>query len=125
MGQDEEMDTTPLAQPFFMIDKEKETGSRDEEKQDGEDSEKDEDPNCPLEEEEDGDSEVSVTRKASTRNGQAENGECTKRNGKNHSESEESSDEEDMEEDKEAPTTIKAIKHVPVSSTAPCQTMTS
>uniref|UniRef100_A0A8C4ERV9 Transducin beta like 3 n=1 Tax=Dicentrarchus labrax TaxID=13489 RepID=A0A8C4ERV9_DICLA len=126
MGQDEEMDTTPLAQPFFMIDKEKGMGSGDEEKRDGDDSDsgQDEDPNCPVEEEEE-DDEVSVTKKASSTSGRVENGESTKTNGNHHSENEESSEEEDLEEDEKDQTTVKVLKHLPVSSTPQCQTFAS
>lgn len=125
MGQDEEMDTTQLeqAQPLFMIDKGKEKGSS-EEKRDGDDSDsgQDEDPNCPVDDEED-DDEVSVTKKASTNFVRAENGEGTKTNGNHHSESEESSEEEDQEERDQ--TTVKAAKCLLASSTPHCQTFAS
>ncbi|XP_070779484.1 transducin beta-like protein 3 [Enoplosus armatus] len=122
MGQDEEMDTTPLAQPFFMIDKEKGIGSGYEERRDGDDNDsgQDEDPNCPPEEEEE-DDEVSVTKKASANNGRVENGERTATNVNHHSECEESSEEEDVEED----STVKVMKGLPVSSTPQCQTFAS
>ncbi|KAM7386801.1 hypothetical protein PAMA_009431 [Pampus argenteus] len=120
MGQDEEMDTTPLeqTQPLFMIDKGKEKGSSDE-KQDGDDSDsgQDEDPNCPVEEE--GDDEVSVTKKASLNVGRAEGRKATKTNGNQHFESEESSEEEDLEEGDQ--TSVKAVAF----STPQCQTFTS
>ncbi|KAM6965774.1 transducin beta-like protein 3 [Tautogolabrus adspersus] len=119
MDQDEEMDTTPLAQPFFTIDKEKGTGSGDEEKQDGDDSGGERD--CPGEEEEEDDDEVSVTKKASSNDRRVENGESTKTNGNHHSESEESSDEEEEETDP----TVKETKCLPVSSAAQCQTILS
>lgn len=126
MGQDEEMDTTPLekTQPLFMIDKGKEKGSS-EEKQDGDDSDsgQDEDPNCPVEEMEDDDDEVSATKKASANVRRAQNGEGAKTNGNHHSESEESSEEEDQEERDQ--TTVKAVKCLPASSTPQCQTFTS
>uniref|UniRef100_UPI0037E84536 transducin beta-like protein 3 n=1 Tax=Semicossyphus pulcher TaxID=241346 RepID=UPI0037E84536 len=118
MDQDEEMDKTPLAQPFFMIDKGKGTGSGDEEKPDGDDGDsgQDEDPNCPVEEEEEEDDEVSVTKKASANNNRG----STKTNGNHHSESEESSEEED-----EADQTVKVVKCVPVASAAQCQALAS
>lgn len=126
MSQDEEMDTTPLGQPFFAIDKEKGMGSGDEEKRDGDDidSGQDEDPNCPADEE-DGDDEVSATKKASSNNGRMENGESTKTNGNHHSESEESSEEEDVEGDEKVETTEKVVKCLPVPSTPQCQTFAS
>lgn len=108
MDQDEEMDTTPLAQPFFTIDKDKVVGSGDEEKQDGEESDsgQDEDLTSPVgDEQEEEDTEVSVTRKASEKEKQEENRESSKTNGKHCSESEESSEEEDLEEDEKKPTT--------------------
>lgn len=126
MDQDEEMDTTPLAQPFFMIDKEKGMGSGDEEKQEGDDSDggQDEDPKClPEEEEEEEEEEVSATKKASTNDRRVENGESAKTNGNHHSESEESSEEEDMEEEDQ--TAVKVMKSLPVSSTPQCQTFAS
>ncbi|XP_034566858.1 transducin beta-like protein 3 [Notolabrus celidotus] len=125
MDQDEEMDTTPLAQPFFTIDKEKGTSSSNEEKQDGDDVDdaQDEDPNCQMEEEDEEDNEVSVTRKASMKNGRLEkNGESTKTNGNHHhSDSGESSEEDEDEKDQ----TVKAMKCPPVSSTPQCQTISS
>ncbi|GAA6228690.1 transducin beta-like protein 3 [Lates japonicus] len=122
MGQDEEMDTTPLAKPFFMIDKEKRKDSGEEKRDTGDDSDsgQDEDPNCPAEEEEE-DDEVSVTKKASTTDARLENGESTKTNGNRRSESEESSEEEDMEEDDQT----KAVRRLPVSSAPQCQTLAS
>ncbi|XP_023279049.1 transducin beta-like protein 3 [Seriola lalandi dorsalis] len=125
MGQDEEMDTTPLAQsqPFLMIDKEKGKGSGEERQDAGDDSDsgQDEDPNCPVEEEED--DEVSVTKKASICGGRIANGASTKTNGNHHSESEESSEDEDVEEDKNEQT--KMVKCLPVSSAPQCQTFAS
>lgn len=118
MGQDEEMDTTPLAQPFFIIDKEKGTDRGDEDKRDEDDSEGGGEEE---EEEDDDDDEVSVSKKASTYNGRVENGKTTKTNGNHLSDSEESSEEEDLEED----TTVKVVKRLPVSSTPQCQTSTS
>ncbi|KAM3598149.1 uncharacterized protein V6R79_014238 [Siganus canaliculatus] len=125
MDQDEEMDTTPLAQPFFTIDKEKGVG--DEEKGDADDidSGQEEGPNSPAEEEEEeqGDDEVSVIKKASVSNGQGESRERTKTNGNHCSDSEESSDEEDLEEEESGQTTAKNVKSV--ASTTQCQTFTS
>lgn len=118
MGQDEEMDTTPLAQPFFIIDKEKGTDRGDEDKRDEDDSEGGGEEE---EEEDDDDDEVSVSKKASTYNGRVENGKTTKTNGNHLSDSEESSEEEDVEED----ATVKVVKRLPVSSTPQCQTSTS
>lgn len=120
LDQDEEMDTTPLAQPFFTIDKETGGDRKDEEKQDGDgsDGEQHEDPNCPMEEEEE-DDEVSVTKKASANNRRVENGESTKTNGIHRSDSEESSDEEEMDQ------TLKEMKCLPVSSTQQSKTITS
>nr|XP_020472127.1 transducin beta-like protein 3 [Monopterus albus] len=122
-GQDEEMDTTPLAhtQPFFMIDKEKGKGSS-EERHDDSDSEQDDDPLCPVEEEEDEDNEVSVSKKASTNNRRVEYGESTT-NDNSHSESEESSEEEDNDQDEKDP--VKTVKCLPVSSASQCQTFAS
>lgn len=122
LDQDEEMDTTPLAQPFFAIDKDKEQSHPDEEKDkdDDADSGQDEDPHCPAEEEGD-DEEVSVTRKASTINGGVVNGESSKTNGEHHDDSDESSGEEDLEGDE----TVKMIKCVPIPSTTQCQTSAS
>lgn len=122
-GQDEDMDTTPLAQaqPFFVIDKEKKSGS-DERRDEGNDSdgEQDEDPDSCVEDEEELE-DVSATNKASTDNGRVENGASHKTNGKHHSESEESSEEEDQEEE----TTVKKTKGLPVSSAQQCQTFAS
>uniref|UniRef100_A0A8C4EUH6 Transducin beta like 3 n=1 Tax=Dicentrarchus labrax TaxID=13489 RepID=A0A8C4EUH6_DICLA len=122
----QKMRVTENSTPFFMIDKEKGMGSGDEEKRDGDDSDsgQDEDPNCPVEEEEE-DDEVSVTKKASSTSGRVENGESTKTNGNHHSENEESSEEEDLEEDEKDQTTVKVLKHLPVSSTPQCQTFAS
>ncbi|KAA8585048.1 hypothetical protein FQN60_003742 [Etheostoma spectabile] len=130
MDQDEEMDTTPLAKPFFMIDKEKGMVSSDDEKRDGDDSDggQDEDPNGPVKEakveddDDDDDNEVSSTKKASASGEQVENGDSTKTNGNHHSESEESSAEEASEEEDQ--TTVK-VKFLPVSSTPQGQTFAS
>ncbi|XP_059204827.1 transducin beta-like protein 3 [Centropristis striata] len=124
MDQDEEMDTTPLSQPFFTIDKEKGTDSSDGEKRGENDSGEDEDPSRSPEEEEEGDDEVSATKKASRQDERrVENGESTKTNGNHHSESEESSEDEDMEE--ETDQTIRVVKCLPVSTTTQCQTSAS
>lgn len=118
MGPDEEMDTTPLAQPFFMIDKGKALGSEEEGKRDGEDSsvEEDEDPTCPVEEDKEEDDEVSVTRKASPKNGPVENRDGIKTNGNRNSESEESSEEEGMDEDARDQMTERSVNPHPVSA---------
>lgn len=128
MGQDEEMDTAPLAQhqPFFVIDKEKGKGSSEERKDAGDESDsgQDEDPNCPMEEEEEeGDDEVSITKKASAVDESIKNGESTKTNGNHHSESEESSEDEDGEEDEGNQT--KTVKCLPVNSATECRTFAS
>uniref|UniRef100_A0AAQ5XHD3 U3 small nucleolar RNA-associated protein 13 C-terminal domain-containing protein n=1 Tax=Amphiprion ocellaris TaxID=80972 RepID=A0AAQ5XHD3_AMPOC len=92
VDQGEEMDTTPLAQPFFVIDKEKPKESSDERRDEGDDSGEDEDPNVSAEDEEV--DEVSTTKKASTNDRRVQNGNQT--NGDHEgSESEESSEEED------------------------------
>lgn len=130
MGQDEDMDTTALAQPCFMIEKEKGMESGDEEKLDGDDSDdgQGDDPNGPVkekeeaEEEEEDDDEVSASKKASTNERLVENGGSTKTNGNHHSGSEESSDEEDLEEDQ---TTVKVMKCLPISSVLQSQTSAS
>uniref|UniRef100_UPI003AAFAA71 transducin beta-like protein 3 n=1 Tax=Centroberyx gerrardi TaxID=166262 RepID=UPI003AAFAA71 len=136
MGQDEEMDITPLkeTQPLFMIDKEaggsgKGSGEEKREEEDDEDGDNDsghdEDPNCPMDEEDD---EVSVTKKASVSGGQVANGENTKTNGKHHSGSEESSEEEDVEEDERDQgdrTTAKMVKCHPAASPPHHQTVAS
>lgn len=122
MDQDEEMDTTPLAQPFFMIDKEKEADCGGEGKQGREDSDsgEDEDPHVTgEEEEEEEDNEVSVTQKAPANDGQLENGEGAKTNGNHLTESEESSDEEEDQ------TSVRVMKCLPVRSIAQRQTLTS
>ncbi|XP_039973137.1 transducin beta-like protein 3 [Xiphias gladius] len=123
MGQDEEMDTTPLAQtqPFFVIDKEKGKGSGEERRDGGHDSDsgQDEDPNCPAEEEEEEDDEVSVTKKASANNRRTKNSASTKTNGNHHSENEESSEEEDENDQ------TKTVKCLPVSSAPQCQAFAS
>ncbi|XP_069380930.1 transducin beta-like protein 3 [Paralichthys olivaceus] len=126
MDQDEEMDTTPLAQtqPVFMIDKEKEKGSGEENRDVGDDSDsgQDEDPNCPVEDEED-DDEVSVTKKPSTNDGRTEIKESNGTNGNHHSESEESSEEEDTKEDEKDQTIT--VKRLPVSTAPQGQTLAS
>lgn len=111
MGQDEDMDTTPLAQPFFMIDKEKGADSGDEEKGDGDSSDGGEDEDCPdkEQEEKEEDDEVSATKKASA-----------KTNGNHQADS-----EEDSEEEEEDQTAVKVMKCLPVSSMPQCQTLAS
>ncbi|XP_010783847.1 transducin beta-like protein 3 [Notothenia coriiceps] len=127
MGQDEDMDTTPLAQPFFMIDKEKGMGSDGEEKQDGDDSDGGQDEDLVKKEEDEEDNEVSATNKSTNNNnnnnGGIANGKGAKTNGNHHSESEESSEEEDPEEEDQ--TTVKVVKCLPVSSAPECQTSAS
>ncbi|KAJ4931957.1 hypothetical protein JOQ06_010393 [Pogonophryne albipinna] len=128
MGQDEDMDTTPLAQPFFMIDKEKGMGSDGEEKQDGDDSDGGQDEDLVKKEEDEEDNEVSATNKSTNNNnnnnnGGIANGKGAKTNGNHHSESEESSGEEDPEEEDQ--TTVKVVKCLPVSSAPECQTSAS
>uniref|UniRef100_A0A3Q3W174 U3 small nucleolar RNA-associated protein 13 C-terminal domain-containing protein n=1 Tax=Mola mola TaxID=94237 RepID=A0A3Q3W174_MOLML len=98
MGQDEEMDTTPLAQPFFTIDREKEVEKEEEE------------------------DEVSITQKA--KGVRVENGKSAKTNGTQHSESEESSDEEEHEDEMDQ-TRENVMKRLPVSSATQCQTAAS
>lgn len=124
MDQDEEMDTTPLAQPFFMIDKGKEADCSGEGKQGREDSDsgEDEDPHVTGEEEEEEDNEVSVTQKASANDRRLENGGGAKTNGNHLAESEESSDEEADQMDE---TSVRVMKRLPVRSTTQRQTLTS
>ncbi|XP_061158421.1 transducin beta-like protein 3 [Syngnathus typhle] len=100
MGQDEEMDTTPLGSgPVFMIDKEglKPSGK---DKREEDDSGNDEDSNCPAEEDEEDDEEVSAVKKATT-------------NGNPRPESQESSEEEEEEQKQ---TTVSAAKCLATSS---------
>lgn len=116
MDQDEEMDTSPLAKPFFTIDKEGDADGVGEGKQEEEvgDSGEEEEPDCQGEEQEDEeDDDVSVTQKTS--NGvRIESGTT---NGNHGTESEESSDEEEQEE---------ANKRLCVApAAARCQTVTS
>lgn len=122
MDQDEEMDTTPLAQaqPFFVIDKEKRESGSDERRDEGNDSGQDEDPDFSVESEEELE-DISATNKASTENERVENGASHKTNGKHQSESEESSEEEDPEDE----TVVKKTKGLPVSSAPQCQTFAS
>ncbi|CAG5897727.1 unnamed protein product [Menidia menidia] len=115
VGQDEDMETTPLAlgQPLFVVDKEKEKSSVDERLDQDNHSEQDEDPSGLMEDEEYAD-EVSATKKASTHERRIET------NGNHHSESEESSEEEETEEnDREQ---VQLVKNVPVSCVTQCQT---
>ncbi|TWW69934.1 transducin beta-like protein 3 [Takifugu flavidus] len=112
MDQDEEMDTSPLVQPFFTIDKDR----GDVENREGEDrdSGQDEDPSSPLEDEEEEDADVSTTRRVSARIRSKEGG---KTNGRHPSVSEESSEEEDMDEEEEQEVAGKAAKRLSASST--------
>lgn len=119
MDQDEEMDTSPLAKPFFTIDKEGDADGVGEGKQEEEvgDSGEEEEPDRQGEEQEDeDDDDVSVTQKTS--NGvRIESGTT---NGNHGAESEESSDEEEEEEQEEA---NKRLCVAPAA--ARCQTVTS
>nr|XP_040048023.1 transducin beta-like protein 3 [Gasterosteus aculeatus aculeatus] len=118
MNRDEEMDTTPLAQPFLMIDKEKGMGSGGEKRDaDDSDGEQDEDPNDAVKEDED-DEEVSASNKASTNTGSVENGASPQTDGNHHCESEQSSEEEDPEE-------VNVMKCLPVPTALKCQTFAS
>lgn len=122
MDQDEEMDTSPLTQPFFTTEKERGAGNEDEESRQGEDrdSGQDEDPGSSVEEEEDDeDADVSIIRRVSAR---MQTKEGTRTNGRQHSVSEESSDEEEMDEE-EGKVAGKAVQHLPAA--APSQTVTS
>uniref|UniRef100_A0AAX7TS94 U3 small nucleolar RNA-associated protein 13 C-terminal domain-containing protein n=1 Tax=Astatotilapia calliptera TaxID=8154 RepID=A0AAX7TS94_ASTCA len=106
----------------YMWQKMRVAGGPDERRDEGNDSdgEQDEDPDSCVEDEEELE-DVSATNKASTDNGRVENGASHKTNGKHHSESEESSEEEDQEEE----TTVKKTKGLPVSSAQQCQTFAS
>lgn len=110
MDQDEEMDTSPLVQPFFTIDKDR----GDVENREGEDrdSGQEEDPSSPLEDEEEEDADVSTTRRVSARIRSKEGGQT---NGRHPSVSEESSEEEDEDEEEEE--AGKAAKRLSASST--------
>ncbi|XP_068606297.1 transducin beta-like protein 3 [Brachionichthys hirsutus] len=131
MGPDEAMDTTPFAQPFFTIDKDKGVDGVDDGKRDGEDGcgDQDEDETCPVGEELDEEDEVSVTRKASGDSGRTDNRGGVKTNGHHNSESEESSEEEeeeeDIDEDERDQTMVKFVNPLPVPSSPPCQTLAS
>lgn len=127
VGQDDDMDTSPLEQPLFMIDKGKgKGGSEDTHNEDDEDCGQDEDPNCPVEGNSEDDEEVSVTKKASANDRGSQNGEGARSNGRRHSESEESSDEEGLEEDERDEKTVEAVKCLPATFLTPqCQTSTS
>lgn len=125
MDQDEEMDTSPLAKPFFTIDKEGDAdgvgeGKQEEEVGDsGEEEEPDrqgEEPDRQGEEQEDEeDDDVSVTQKTSN-DVRIESGAT---NGNHGAESEESSDEEEEEQE-------EANKRLCVApAAARCQTVTS
>lgn len=124
MDQDEEMDMSPLTQPFFTTDKERGVGKGDKGNRqvDGEDrdSGQDEDPGSPVEEEEEEeDADVSIIRRVSAR---IQTKEDTRKNGRQHSVSEESSEDEDMD-DEEEKVVGKALKHFPASTLS--QTVTS
>ena len=113
IGQDEEMDTTPLAQiqPFFTIDKQKETDSSDKRQDQGDDGDsgQDEDLDFRVEDEEDA-AEVSATKKASTKQKRLEKGENTTANGSHRTDSQESSEEEDSENDEDDQITVQTMK---------------
>lgn len=123
MDQDEEMDTSPLTQPFFTTEKERGAGNEGEENRQGEDrdSGQDEDPGSSVEEEEEEeeDADVSIIRRVSAR---MQTKEGTRTNGRQLSVSEESSDEEEMDEE-EGKVAGKAVQHFPAD--APSQTVTS
>lgn len=112
MDQDEEMDTSPLVQPFFTIDKDR--GDVEDREGEDRDSGQDEDPSSPLEDEEEEDADVSTTRRVSARIRSKEGG---KTNGRHPSVSEESSEEEDMDEEEEEEVAGKAAKRLSASST--------
>lgn len=99
------MDTSPLAQPFFTIDKDR----GDVENREGEDGDsgRDEDAGSPLEDDGDEDADVSTIRRVSARIRSKEGG---KTNGRHPSVSEESSEEEDEE------VAGKAMKRLSASS---------
>lgn len=130
LGQDEDMDTTPLGQnqPFFVIDKEgqgKDGGDA------GNDSGQDEDPNCLedddddiVEDEDDKDGEVSSTNKASTNQERIENGNGVSANGNHNSESEEDEDTFPQSEVDDI-TVRKSVKSLPLSAAPECQTVSS
>lgn len=112
MDQDEEMDTSPLVQPFVTIDKDR--GDVEDREGEDRDSGQDEDPSSPLEDEEEEDADVSTTRRVSARIRSKEGG---KTNGRHPSVSEESSEEEDMdEEEEEEEVAGKAAKRLSASS---------
>lgn len=121
MDQDEEMDVSPLTQPFFATD-ERGVGNDDRDKRQGEDrdSGQEEDPGSPVEgDEEEEDADVSIIRRVSARI-QAKKSVGT--NGRRHSASEESSEDEDTDEEEEK-MAGKALKHFPASTQS--QTVTS
>ncbi|KAM6905329.1 transducin beta-like protein 3 [Xenentodon cancila] len=119
MGQGEEMDTTPLAQPFFFIDKEKVADSSEKRRDHGGDSDSGQDDDPDRMEDEDDAVEVSATKKASTKRAGLEKGEGTVTNGNRHTESEESSEEED----EKGQITKHRMKNLPVSASPQCQTL--
>ncbi|XP_037333317.2 transducin beta-like protein 3 [Pungitius pungitius] len=112
---DDDMDTSPLAQPFFLIDKERGMDGGDEEKQDGDDSDENQNDAVKEKEEEEDDDEVSASNKASIHTGSVESGASSKTNGNHHHESEQSSEEEDLEE-------VNVMKCLPVPSARQRQT---
>lgn len=121
MDRDEEMDASPLTQPFFTTDKERGVGNDDKEDRQAEDRDgrQDEDPGSPVEEEEeDEDTDVCIIRRFSAR---IQTKERARTNGPQHSDSEESSEDEDMDDEEKV--AGKALKHFPASSLS--QTVTS
>lgn len=118
MDLDEEMDPSPLVQPFFTMDKDR--GDVENREEEDRDSGQDEDPSSPLEDEEEEDADVSTTRRVSERIRSKEGGQT---NGRHPSVSEQSSEEEDMDEEEEE-VAGKAAKRLSTSSTLP-QTISS
>ncbi|KAF6717501.1 Transducin beta-like protein 3 [Oryzias melastigma] len=116
MSNDEEMDTTPLAQTVFFIDKDKTSGGAPDEQNQEEDSdgEADEEPNSHMEQDEDDGEEVSSARKASTDTQEVKKEEKKKRNGVQLSESEDSSEEEILEDDQTTSGTVEVMKKLRV-----------
>lgn len=117
--QDEEMDTSPLAKPFFTIDREGDAdGGEGKQEEEAGDSGEEEEPDRQGEEQEDEeDDDVSVTQKTSSNGGRVESGAA---NGNHGAESEESSDEEEEEQQEEA---NKRLCVAPAA--ARCQTVAS
>lgn len=107
LDQDEEMDTSPLAKPFFTIDKEGAAGDGEQTQQgEGDDSSEEEEPGSQGQEEEE-DDDVTVTQKPRR-----------VQNGNHVAESEESSDDDEEEPE-------EAIRRLRVAPAARCQTVTS